>query len=168
MTSQPNFRLSPPQNVYESYKAIRNSELILNKKLSEETIAELQKNLNASQPQTDNDHMTRSLLQYLYRKNPTNFCRFLMMSRLSHLILWTEAKCIVRHFGLQGVVYVRWNDNEYECSMHKNAGNNTQGDVGEFNEFENSRARNTFKPANRVKVDSESNDSEPEAAKAPQ
>jgi hypothetical protein len=129
MTSRSTFKLAPPQQVYDAYKAIKNSDLILNKSLSDENIEELQKHLNASQPKTDEEAMSRSLIQYLYRKNPTNFCRFLIRSRLSHLILWTEAKCIVLHFGLRGVVYVKWNDQEYECSLHRNVNNNTQDDI---------------------------------------
>lgn len=129
MTSRSTFRLAPPQQVYDSYKAIRSSDLILSKNLDEKNIEELQTHLNSSQPQSDEENMTRSLIQYLYRKNPTNFCRFLVRSRLSHLILWTEAKCIVQHFGLRGVVYVKWNDQEYECSLHRNVNHNTQGDM---------------------------------------
>lgn len=131
MTSRSTFRLAPPQQVYDSYKAIRNSDLVLSKTLDEKNIEELQTHLNSSQPQSDEENMTRSLIQYLYRKNPTNFCRFLVRSRLSHLILWTEAKCIVQHFGLRGVVYVKWNDHdhEYECSLHRNVNHNTQGDM---------------------------------------
>ena len=129
MTSRSTFRLTPPQKVYDSYKAIRSSDLILNKTLDEKNIEELQTHLNSSQPQSDEENMTRSFIQYLYRKNPTNFCRFLVRSRLSHLILWTEAKCIVQHFGLRGVVYVKWNDQEYECSLHRNVNHNTQGDM---------------------------------------
>lgn len=129
MASRSTFRLAPPQQVYDSYKAIRNSDLILSKSLDEKNIEELQNHLNSSQPQSDEENMTRSLIQYLYRKNPTNFCRFLVRSRLSHLILWTEAKCIVQHFGLRGVVYVKWNDHEYECSLHRNVNHNTQGDM---------------------------------------
>lgn len=122
------YRFAPPQQVYDSYKAIRNSNLILNKSLTDTNISELQKHLNASQPKSEEESMTRSLIQYLYRKNPTNFCKYLVRSRLSHLILWTEAKCIVRHFGLRGVVYIKWNDQEYECSRHRNV-NNNQGDM---------------------------------------
>lgn len=129
MTSRSTFRLAPPQQVYDSYKAIRSSDLILSKTLDEKNIEELQTHLNSSQPQSDEENMTRSFIQYLYRKNPTNFCRFLVRSRLSHLILWTEAKCIVQHFGLRGVVYVKWNDHEYECSLHRNVNHNTQGDM---------------------------------------
>jgi hypothetical protein len=129
MTCGSTFRLAPPQQVYDSYKAIRSSDLILNKTLDEKNIEELQTHLNSSQPQSDEENMTRSFIQYLYRKNPTNFCRFLVRSRLSHLILWTEAKCIVQHFGLRGVVYIKWNDQEYECSLHRNVNHNTQGDM---------------------------------------
>lgn len=129
MTSRSTFKLAPPQQVYDSYKAIRNSDLILSKTLDEKNIEEFQTHLNSSQPKSDEENMTRSFIQYLYRKNPTNFCRFLVRSRLSHLILWTEAKCIVRHFGLRGVVYVKWNDHEYECSLHRNVSHNTQGDM---------------------------------------
>ena len=129
MPSRSTFRLAPPQRVYDSYKAIKSSDLILNKTLDEKNIKELQTHLNSSQPQSDDENMFRSFIQYLYRKNPTNFCRFLVRSRLSHLILWTEAKCIVQHFGLRGVIYVKWNDQEYECSLHRNVNRNTQGDM---------------------------------------
>lgn len=129
MHSNSTFHLAPPQHLYDSYKAIKTSNLILNKSLDEENIVELQTLLNASQPTSNDEVMSRSLIQYLYRKNPTNFCRYLVRSRLSHLILWTEAKCIVRHFGLQGVVYVKWDDMKYECSLHRNVNNTTQGDM---------------------------------------
>lgn len=128
MTSRTSNRLTPPQQVYDNYKRIRNSNLILNKTLNEKNIAEFQQYLNESQPINDDESQTRSLIQHLYRKNPNNFCRFLVRSRLSHLILWTEAKCIVRHFGLRGIVYVKWNDNEYECSLHRNVTHNMDGD----------------------------------------
>jgi hypothetical protein len=98
--------------------------------LDDDAIAEFQKNLNDAQPSGELETQTRSLIQYLYRKNPNNFCRFLVRSRLSHLILWTEAKCIVRHFGLRGVVYVKWNDdNSYECSLHRNIKLSSGGDL---------------------------------------
>lgn len=129
MTSRTSFRFAPPQRLYESYKAIRNSELIVNKTLNDTTISELNDHLNASLPVGEDETTTHSLVQFLYRKNPVNFCKFLLRSRLNHLMLWTEAKCIVRHFGLQGVVYVKWDDSQYECSKHRNFKNNVQGNV---------------------------------------
>jgi hypothetical protein len=126
MTSRNDFRMAPPQQVYDSYKEIRDSEFIRNKVLSDKNIEGFQLSLNNSQPISEEESKIRSLIQYFYRKNPTNFCRFLVRSKLNHLILWTEAKCIVRHFGLRGIVYVKWNDNSYECSLHRHADSNLQ------------------------------------------
>lgn len=130
MTSRDSNRPMPPQHLYDNYKRIRNSKLILNKSLDTDNIAEFQTYLNDAQPESPEDYQMRALIQYLYRKNPNNFCRFLVRSRLSHLILWTEAKCIVRHFGLRGVVYVKWNDDgAYECSLHRNVQSGTGADL---------------------------------------
>ena len=149
MTSRTEFHMSPPQQVYNAYKEIRESSLILNKTLDENNIAEFQSSLNKSQPSNDEESKTRSLIQYLYRKNPTNFCRFLVRSRLSHMILWTEAKCIVRHFGLSGIVYVKWNDIEYECSLHKNVNHKQDCDIA----GEHPSAQKTY---NSIGIDLES------------
>jgi hypothetical protein len=117
---------SPPQYVYDNYKDIRDSDLILKKTINVNNVGDFEKQLNDAQPKTEDDQKNRSLIQYLYRKNPTNFCRFLVRSRLSHLILWTESKCIVRYFGLKGLVYVKWDDKEYKCSLHKNIDDNIE------------------------------------------
>jgi hypothetical protein len=114
-------RHSPPQYVYDNYKQITSSALIAGRVLNDDSIAEFQQLLNYAQPQNERDSTMRSIVQYLYRKNPGNFCRFLTRSRLSHLVLWTEAKCIVRHFKLQNIVYVKWNSGSYECSLHRQA-----------------------------------------------
>lgn len=120
MQSGSNHRLAPPQNLFDSYKNILGSALLLNGCLDASSISEVEGYLNASQPATDEDHKCRALIQYLYRKNPSNFIRFLVRSKLSHLILWTEAKSIVRFLGLQGVLYIKWNGTNYECSLHSN------------------------------------------------
>jgi hypothetical protein len=129
--SQNLFMSSPPQYVYDNYKAIRDSDLLLKKTVNHNNIVKFEEQLNLAQPKTEDDQKNRSLIQYLYRKNPTNFCRFLVRSRLSHLILWTEAKCIVRYFGLRGVVYVKWDDNEYKCNLHKNINSNLDDSTNE-------------------------------------
>lgn len=120
------FKFAPPQHLYDSYKRIRSSNLITTRSLDVENINELQQNLNDAQPKNEDETTLRSLVQFFYRKNPINFCKFLVHSRLNHLILWTEAKCIVRHFGLQGFVYIKWDDGVYQCSLHQNVNMNKQ------------------------------------------
>jgi hypothetical protein len=118
MSRTPN-RVTPPNRILDSYKNIRKGALFTSKSLSDEAIGEFQRYLNEAQSNNASELQAQSLIQYLYRRNPNNFCRFLTRSRLSHLILWTEAKCIVRHFGLRGMVYVKWHDQGYVCSLHK-------------------------------------------------
>ena len=126
MTSQQqSFKLAPPKKVYDCYKAILACDLITKKSLNTEYVAEFQNFLNESQPSNDEEHTTRSLIQFLYRKNPNTFIKFLIRSHLNHLILWTEAKCIVRHFDLQGVLYVKWNEHQYDCNIHYNVESNS-------------------------------------------
>jgi hypothetical protein len=115
-TSRPSF----PSYIYNSYKNITHSSLYTSNDLTEETIKEFQDFLNGAQP-TENDLTMFNTFRLLYRSTK-DFDRFLIKNRLKHLILWTEAKSIVRHFNLYGLVYVKWNveNHQYECSRHKN------------------------------------------------
>jgi hypothetical protein len=121
MSGRNAYRASPPQKLFENYKDIVNSNLIRNKELSDENIAEFEYLLNQAQPQNDEEHCMRSFIQYLYRKNPGHFTRFIQRSSLNQLALWTEAKFMVRTFELRGLVYVKWDieNGKYVCSMHR-------------------------------------------------
>jgi len=109
----------------DNYKKIRNCKLLTDKYLNNENIEEFQRILNDSQPLSEQDICQRNVVQFLYRRNPANFCQFLSRSGLNSFVLWTEAKSIVAHFGLRGILYIKW-DNEssrYVCSIHKNVMN---------------------------------------------
>jgi hypothetical protein len=126
MSNRSEFVMNPPQRLFDLYKNIKNSELILNKVLSKEGVNDFQTELNNTQPKLENENemQMHALIQYMYRKNPINFTRFLTKSGLSHLILWTESKCIIKHFGLHGIVYIKWHDNTYTCDLHNYAHKN--------------------------------------------
>lgn len=112
----------PPQHLYDGFNTITSCPLLSENILTEETIREFEYLLNQAQPKNANEESVRSVIQYMYWKNPINFCRFLLRSKLSHLILWTDAKCIIRHFQLRGLVYVKWNEetNSYNCALYRN------------------------------------------------
>jgi len=129
MTARNSFMTALPNVLYNNHKAINESDLIFKKTVTEDTIKEFEQLLNEAQPITGDDKKNRSLIQFMYRKNPTNFYRFLTRSRLSHIVLWTEAKCIVSHFGLNGLVYIKWDNTEYKCSVHRNTYNLHQDEV---------------------------------------
>ena len=76
MSGRTIFKAAPPQSVYTTYKQIRESKLMVNKNVEQDSITEFQTLLNQAQPQNDDEKKMRSLIQFLYRRNPTNFCRF--------------------------------------------------------------------------------------------
>jgi hypothetical protein len=84
---------------------------------------EFQQSLNKAQPDTEEDANSRSLIQFLYRKNPMQFCNFLASAKLDYFILWTEAKYIIRYFKLFGTVFVKWIVDKFECCLYKHPGN---------------------------------------------
>jgi hypothetical protein len=115
-------RVAPPQKLFEIYKKIINSKLIKNKELSIDNISEFEHLLNEAQPQNEDDeNCMRCFVQYLYRKNPGHFARFINRSRLNQLTLSTESKYMVKAFELRGLVYIKWDieNNKYACSLHK-------------------------------------------------
>jgi hypothetical protein len=87
--------------------------------------------LDEAQPKSEDEHRSRSTIQFLCRQNPSSFYKFLSNNKLECLVLWTEARCIVRHLGLRGVVYVKWNNGtqSYDVLPHrKSAARQNAGD----------------------------------------
>ena len=78
--------------------------------------------LDDAQPKSEDEHKARITIQFLYRQNPSSFYKFLINNKLGCLVLWTEAKCIVRHLGLRGIVYIKWNGAQgYTVLPHRKA-----------------------------------------------
>jgi hypothetical protein len=79
--------------------------------------------LDNAQPKSEDERKTRATIQFLYRQNPSSFYKFLVNNKLECLVLWTEARCIVRYLGLRGLVYVKWNNvsHSYDVLPHRKA-----------------------------------------------
>lgn len=111
-----------PRSLQDNYRSLMSGNLVKNKVLDEKNLQQLQDILNNSQAQDQDQSLIQKTVQFLYRQNTFSFYKFLVKNKLEHVVLWTESKCIVRHLGLQGMVYIRWNKDEriYEVSLHKN------------------------------------------------
>ena len=118
-------RWAVPSYVIDAYKKILETDLLKSRSLTPQSIEQFQTILNESQPTSDEDLVTRTHVQYFYRKNPRNFSKYLTSSRLSHMIMWTESKGIVKHFKLQNFVYVKWTGDSYTCTAHKHSHSST-------------------------------------------
>lgn len=102
------------------YEKILNSDLINKKILTTESIKVFQEYLNEAQPKSQDEFMTRKVIQFLYRKNNNSFSRYLQHAKLVNLILWTDERCIIRHFHLRRVLYIEWDGKSYKCDVHRN------------------------------------------------
>jgi hypothetical protein len=107
------------QRINDSYQNIRNCTLLTTKILNDNNIKEFQDLLNKAQPLNDKEYNQREIIQFLYRKTKGNFCRYLSTSKLNSFILWTEARSIVMHFRIRGIIYIKWDGNKYVCNIHK-------------------------------------------------
>jgi hypothetical protein len=118
-----------PSYLFDSYNDIIKCDLILNKNLSDESVMEFQHLLNTSTPKSESDNNYKDIIKYLYRKNPRDFYKLIITSRIKNIILWTESKCIVSHFGLRNIVYIKWDNDEniYKCNIHNNIKNDSNG-----------------------------------------
>jgi len=111
-----------PSRLRQNYDAIRNTDTIVNKNLNVSDIEKIQQLINDAQPQNEIEETMRTTVQYLYRRDPNNFYQFLVKNHLFHLVLWTEAKRMSRHFRLNKFIHIHWNGNSYDCSQHTNFG----------------------------------------------
>lgn len=111
-----------PRRLQSNYRSIMNGNLVQSKVMDENSLRLLQALLNESQAQDQDESLIQKTVQFLYRQNTSSFYKFLTKNKLAYVVLWTESKCIVRHLGLQGLVYIRWNQDErmYEVFPHKN------------------------------------------------
>ena len=116
------FRQFLPRRLQQNYRSIMNGNLVQNKAMDDNNLRLLQALLNESQTQNQDEFLIQKTVQFLYRQNTSSFYKFLVKNRLAYVVLWTESKCIVRHLGLQGLVYIRWNQDKrlYEVHPHKN------------------------------------------------
>ena len=116
------FRQFLPRRLQQNYRSIMNGNLVQNKAMDDNNLRLLQALLNESQAQNQDEFLIQKTVQFLYRQNTSSFYKFLVKNRLAYVVLWTESKCIVRHLGLQGLVYIRWNQDKrlYEVHPHKN------------------------------------------------
>ena len=124
MEQSRNFKNILPKYLYNNYAELKKCSLIKDNILSTESIQSFQELLNKSQPNCENDMFLKSLISYLYRRDSNSFRKYLYSSKLPHLILWTETKFIVKHFKLQGVVYIKNIGGIFQCSKHNRADKN--------------------------------------------
>lgn len=102
--------MSLHKRLYDTFKLIRNCDLVLNGVVTDESLARFEVLLNEAQPLAD-ELLYHKAVKDIYHCNPDNFYKYLSNSRnnAGALVLWTEKKCIVRYFRLFRKCHLTWN-----------------------------------------------------------
>lgn len=100
------------------YKSLLSSRVISQRESDPEALQYFEKCCNESLPINDHENDLRDLVRNLYYTDKTAFKS--CTSKNSHLILLTEARAVVVHFGVQNLIYIEWDKDNKQYHVVKN------------------------------------------------
>jgi hypothetical protein len=102
--------MSLPKRLYESYRNLCNSQLVVTLVNSVENMGEFELLLNNVFPINEVEYTNSNLTKLMYYSNPAGFMRYISdpLNKVGALVLYTESKQIVKHFRLNGCVHISW------------------------------------------------------------
>lgn len=111
-----------PHYLKLSYNNLLQSELVINGNDSEENIEYFENNLNNSLPYTYNDKRcinTYFFIKGLFNEKKYNAVKFFKETSCSPVILWSSNYNIVRHFNIEKLVYIKWDNENKRYNVEK-------------------------------------------------
>jgi len=113
--------MSIHNRLYNCYKKLLSCPLVKSKEVNEENLTEFENVLNTSLPNGSDEVAMHNFCRSMYYSNPIGFVKYVTYykNKVSSLILWTESRKLVRHFGLQGLVHVSWNKDTGKYVVNK-------------------------------------------------
>jgi hypothetical protein len=100
----------------DCYKFLDRSRLTSKQETDLDALEHFQDYCNKALPQTREEELVKTAVRDLYFADKTSFTRCLV--RAPHFVLLTEAHAIVKHFGIQELVYIEWHDNKYIVTLN--------------------------------------------------
>lgn len=114
-----------PEHLSNAYKNLWKLPFIKQKNLgsSQEEIAnnlsKFEQLINSALPQNETEQFQHSQEYFHYVKDPYGYRTHLNNSHLRFLILWTDNRNILRHFGVHKLIHMRWHPDvkKYTCEQ---------------------------------------------------
>lgn len=106
------------QRLQECYKNVRNSDLVRNKKVSEETMNYVVENINNALPKNDNELDNMKTVKTLFHGEPNVF-KALLKSGDARFVFYTNSITIVDHFKISRLVRLNWDSDKHLYSMEE-------------------------------------------------
>jgi hypothetical protein len=109
---------------FNSYYKLVKSELVCSRSISDESLQFFVNNLNDALPTNKDELALVKIIKDIYDNAPNLAYRLFVaekngMQKQIMYILWTNAWCITRHFGIDKIVKLIWNhkSNKYEIKL---------------------------------------------------
>ena len=106
------------------YLKLNKSNLATKKDTSNDSLAFFEQHLNEALPNTSDEHEHARVIKDLYHNSPRLTYRVITAERdgikkQSLYVLWTNAWCITRHFEIQDLIHLAWDQehNKYHITV---------------------------------------------------
>jgi hypothetical protein len=102
------------QRLYDCYNNLLECDLVKNKQVTPENLKQFRYILNSAQPINRDEYNHKDMIYALFR-DIQEFYDFIMDHNMPYYLLWMKSKYIIDHFGLNNLVYMKWNKGLYHA-----------------------------------------------------
>lgn len=108
-----------PKYLYPLYKVIKNLPIIQQKNVNDDTLKELEDNLNKSIPQTEMDAKIKNAFVIMFKEKMLDV-RQTEKSNHAEVFLYAPVSILCAHFGLVNDVFIQYDreNNIFKCSLN--------------------------------------------------
>ncbi len=100
------------------YKQLSNSRVVKNRETDDDALQHFGRLCNECLPCNEAEIEVKNLIKNLYKCNPTSFLSCIIDD--PYVVLLIDARNMVIHFGIQNVVYIRWDQTTNSYCVEKN------------------------------------------------
>jgi hypothetical protein len=98
------------------YKNMLDSRLVKHRDTDLEALSYFNQLCNRTIPRTDSEKEIKNMFREMYYGDKTSYLS--CINKTPHLVLLTEARAIVLHFGIFDIIYIEWKDDQYIVSKN--------------------------------------------------
>lgn len=123
-----------PRRVSNAYFQLKKSRLITKQAFDEDAIKHFANLLNSALPVTEYEKIIFHHQKELFHDDKKKYLKYINSPELQCLILLTDNKNIIQHFGLSYKLYINWDNTakKYIVQKYEPQGDNFEDDISDF------------------------------------
>ena len=113
--------LNFPSSLFRSFKSLSKARLTRNNHTDVTSLQQFQQLLNDAQPKSLEELVLYKFIHGMFLEGRSKFLNYIRHTKMECLVLWTDARSIIRAFELRSIVYIKWVDDTrtYEVDVYK-------------------------------------------------